>query len=107
MPSQSARASTLSVDKLQLLKSHPLFAKFRPDVLVRLCTYVATRKYRRGAIIFSRGDPGSSLYVVASGTVRISVQSPGGKDAVFNLINAGELFGEIALLDGRPRTADA
>lgn len=99
--------AALPAEKQKILKSHPLFAKFRPEVLARLCTYAATRRLKRGAMIFSRGDPGTSLFMVVSGSVKISIQSAGGKDAVFNLINAGGVFGEIALLDGKPRTADA
>jgi CRP-like cAMP-binding protein len=103
-PLQSA---ALTFEKQQVLKNHPLFAKFRPEVLARLCTYVVARKFKRGTLIFSRGDPGTCLFVVASGSIKIGVQSAGGKDAVFNLINVGGIFGEIALLDGKPRTADA
>jgi len=65
------------------------------------------RAYPRGVTIFTRGDPGNSLFAVCSGTIRIAVLSPDGRDAVFNLIGEGEIFGEIALLDGKPRTADA
>jgi CRP-like cAMP-binding protein len=54
-----------------------------------------------------KGDAGASLFAVCSGTVEVLVPSAEGKNAVINLINAGEIFGEIALLDGRPRTADA
>jgi CRP-like cAMP-binding protein len=60
-----------------------------------------------GTTIFAKGDVGASLFAVCAGTVKITNRSLDGKDAVFNLINAGEIFGEIALLDGRPRTADA
>jgi CRP-like cAMP-binding protein len=60
-----------------------------------------------GTTIFAKGDVGASLFAVCGGTVKISNRSLDGKDAVFNLINVGEIFGEIALLDGRPRTADA
>jgi CRP-like cAMP-binding protein len=60
-----------------------------------------------GTTIFERGDPGNSLFAVCAGTVKICNRSTEGKDAVFNLIKAGEIFGEIALLDGHSRTADA
>jgi CRP/FNR family transcriptional regulator, cyclic AMP receptor protein len=50
---------------------------------------------------------GTALMGVLSGTVRIGVHSAAGREAVFNLVHAGEIFGEIALLDGYLRTADA
>ena len=57
--------------------------------------------------MFHKGDVGSNLYAVFSGAVRISASSNLGKDTIFRLITPGEVFGEIALLDGRQRTADA
>jgi CRP/FNR family transcriptional regulator, cyclic AMP receptor protein len=106
-PNQPIRAPSVAVDKRQILGSHPVFGRLAPDLLNRLCTYATARKVKRGTAIFSRGDPGTCLFMVTSGTIKISIQSAGGKDAVFNLINAGGIFGEIALLDGQPRTADA
>jgi CRP-like cAMP-binding protein len=58
-------------------------------------------------VIFARGDPGICLFAVCSGTVKISTPSPTGRGAIFNLLSDGAVFGEIALLDGLPRTADA
>jgi len=54
-----------------------------------------------------RGDPGDSLYAVVTGRVRISASGPGGKEVFLNIMEAGDAFGEIALLDGSPRTATA
>ena len=62
---------------------------------------------RDSASIFRRGDPGDSMMIVLSGRVRISNAVPGGKEAIINFIDPGRLFGEIALLDGKPRSADA
>jgi CRP/FNR family transcriptional regulator, cyclic AMP receptor protein len=108
MPSrQESRRSLSASDKLALLRGHPLFGAIAPELLARLSSYATTRAVRRGDTIFSKGDPGNSLYAVCAGTVKISVPSADGKDAVFNLVGEGEIFGEIALLDGRPRTADA
>jgi CRP/FNR family transcriptional regulator, cyclic AMP receptor protein len=98
---------TKAVDKLAILRSHPLFGQLDADSLNRLQSYSHTKSIRAGTTIFERGDPGTSLFAVCRGTVKISNQSIDGKDAVFNLIFPGGIFGEIALLDGRPRTADA
>src|SRR5262249_26345289 len=69
--------------------------------------YARVERFRKGATIFHKGDPGSGLMAVLAGEVKISVPSAEGKEAVLNVIPAGSVFGEIALLDGRPRTADA
>lgn len=94
-------------DKQAILRSHPLFGQLGAATLSRLASYSHTRSFAAGTRIFEKGDSGSCLFAVCSGTVKISNQSIGGKDAVFNLISAGGIFGEIALLDGQPRTADA
>ena len=94
-------------DKRAVLRDHPLFGGLDSDTLDRLASYAHTKKINAGTTIFERGDPGTGLFAVCAGTVKISNHSADGKDAVFNLIKAGEIFGEIALLDGKPRTAEA
>jgi CRP/FNR family transcriptional regulator, cyclic AMP receptor protein len=94
-------------DKLSLLRNHPLFCDLPSGVIEHLGSYMKTRKVARGATIFAKGDPGSGLMGVLSGMVKVSVASAEGKDIVLNIFHEGEIFGEIALLDGRPRTADA
>jgi CRP-like cAMP-binding protein len=61
--------------------------------------------YEKGAVVFMRGDPGDCLCGVVTGRVRISASRPGGKEVFLNIIEPGDSFGEIALLDGQLRTA--
>jgi CRP-like cAMP-binding protein len=96
-----------SFDKRAILQNHPIFGGLGAELLDRLSSYAIPQAVRRGTTIFARGDPGTSLFAVCSGTVKISAPSPGGKDAGLNLIPGGAIFGEIAVLDGLPRTADA
>jgi CRP/FNR family transcriptional regulator, cyclic AMP receptor protein len=104
------RASTRPVrpvDRLAPLRNHPLFREFPPAVIENLGAYMTRRSVRRGATIFGKGDPGTALMAVLWGSVKISVPTSGGHQAVLNIIKPGQAFGEIALLDGQPRTADA
>jgi CRP-like cAMP-binding protein len=94
-------------NKLAVLRKHPMFCDLEPEALDQLCRYAKHSTLKRGATIVSKGDPGNSLVVVVSGTVKISISSPDGRSAILNLIGPGEIFGEVALLDGRARTADA
>jgi len=94
-------------EKLALLRRHTLFRELDPTICERLAAKAATRVSRRGTMIFAKGDAGTCLFAVMSGIVQITAASTEGKSAVFNQIRAGEIFGEIALLDGQPRTADA
>jgi len=96
-----------SSDRLALLRSHPLFRELPAPVIERLGSYMTRKTLPRGTNIFAKGDPGTGLMGVLSGTVKISVLSADGREVVLNVIHAGEIFGEIALLDGRARTADA
>src|SRR5712671_4870746 len=105
--STDARPVTGTRDRLSLLRNHPLFCDLPPAVIEHLGSYMKTRRVARGATIFAKGDPGSGLMGVLSGMVKVSVASAEGKDIVLNIFHEGEIFGEIALLDGRPRTADA
>src|SRR6478752_4195269 len=94
-------------DKLSLLRNHSLFRDLPAAVIEHLGSYMKTRKVARGTSIFAKGDPGSGLMGVLAGAVKVSVASADGKDIVLNVFREGDIFGEIALLDGRPRTADA
>jgi CRP/FNR family transcriptional regulator, cyclic AMP receptor protein len=94
-------------DKLSLLRSHPLFRDLPSAVIEHLGSYMKTRRVARGTTIFAKGDPGAGLMGVLAGSVKVSVASADGKDIVLNVFREGDVFGEIALLDGRPRTADA
>ena len=73
----------------------------------RIVDLASERLVRRGQTIFQRGDAESSMMAVLKGSVRISAGSADGKEVILNTIGVGEVFGEIALLDGKPRSADA
>jgi CRP-like cAMP-binding protein len=96
-----------SSSKLSVLRKHAYFADLQPDAFEQLCRYAKHSTLKKGTPIFSKGDPPTSLVAVISGTVKISISSPDGRNAILNLIGPGEIFGEIALLDGQVRSADA
>jgi CRP-like cAMP-binding protein len=104
---QKAQPRSVVSSTLSVLRNHPIFCDLDAGALDQLCRYAKHSTLKRGAAIFSRGDPGNSLFAVLSGTVKISISSPEGRSAILNLISAGEIFGEVAVLDGRARTADA
>jgi CRP/FNR family transcriptional regulator, cyclic AMP receptor protein len=91
----------------QALLNCTLFMAMRPEEQDRLLAMALERSVRRGRMIFQRGDAESSMMAVLKGSIRISTGSADGKEVTLNTIRAGEVFGEIALLDGRPRSADA
>ncbi len=107
LPQSNNPNSAGLTDKKALLRSHPFFTGLDSRIVERLVPHALTRKVKRGTPLFRKGDAGSNLYAVCAGAVRVSAPSDQGKDAIFNLIVPGEIFGEVAFLDGGPRTADA
>ena len=96
-----------SSSKLSVLRKHEIFSDLDNEALEQLGRYAKHTMLKRGATIFSKGDPGNSLYAVVAGTVKISISSPDGRNAILNLVGPGETFGEMSVLDGQTRSADA
>lgn len=107
MLGRETQAKGTSFDRQKLLQEHPLFSGLPAEIIERLASYAVVKEVKRGTTIFSKGDVGNSLFAVCEGTVKMTSPSADGKDAVFNWMNQGAIFGEIALLDGRTRTANA
>ena len=85
----------------------PLFANLDEESLRELEHAVRPRSFRAGEIIFHRDDPGQMLYVIKQGKVRIYITSPDGQEVTLAVFGPGDYFGEMAILDGRPRSASA
>lgn len=79
----------------------------RADDLARLASFVEARRFAAGEHVFSEGDPSDTLYLVAEGEVRISRHIPGLGPEALAILEQGELFGEMAWIDQKPRSADA
>ena len=94
-------------ERRQILRRGPLFARLPNEEIDAILKYAAIRRYAANAQIVCKGDPGSTMMAVLRGRVVIRAPSSEGKEVILNIINAGEIFGEIALLDGKERTADA
>jgi CRP-like cAMP-binding protein len=94
-------------DSKALLRAHAIFGGLDSAQIERLSGLAHLNRVAAGTTLFAKGDPGTALYAVAAGTVKIVVPSIDGREAMFTLLHAGEIFGEIALLDGMSRTADA
>src|SRR5687767_3955834 len=84
-----------------------LFADLTAEELADLAAKLRSRRYAKGEVVFLCGDPGTSLCIVEAGRIRLGVSSPEGKARTLSLLGPGDFFGELALLDGQPRSADA
>ena len=92
-------------EKQKLFEGHAFFGV--PDDVDAPLVHARSVRYPAGGIIFARGSPGRSMMAVLNGSVRISTTSPQGREVVLAILQAGEIFGEMALLDGGDRAADA
>ncbi len=93
--------------KHDALLASPFFQHMSAEELDEIIGFASERRVAKGAVIFTKGDPGTSMMAVMAGRVRVSSISSDGREVTLNVIGAGEIFGEIALLDGKPRSADA
>jgi CRP/FNR family transcriptional regulator, cyclic AMP receptor protein len=94
-------------DGHRLLMECPLFKPLEEEVRHQLAARARRCRFRAGEVIFHMGSEGQSMMAVLTGRVRISIPSPQGKQVVLADLPGGEIFGEISLLDGRGRSADA
>lgn len=104
---RSATSSTVPKDVHDLLKDCALLRKLSSADQDALVAQSRLRRFDAGETIFSIGSHVNSMMAVLSGNVKISVSSPDGRELLLAILHPGEVFGEIALLDGKERSADA
>jgi CRP/FNR family transcriptional regulator, cyclic AMP receptor protein len=92
---------------LSFLKSHTFFGGLPDAALAGLIRKGHVKKFSKGGIIFRRGDPGDTLMVMVSGRIKIANVNADAKEVVLNFLEPGDINGEIAVLDGNARSANA
>jgi CRP/FNR family cyclic AMP-dependent transcriptional regulator len=90
-----------------VLSMNPLFADLGADALKRISALCHTQHLGAGEVLFQKGDEGNALFGIRRGQIRIETGASDGSRLTLNFQGAGDLFGEIAVLDGQSRTADA
>jgi CRP/FNR family transcriptional regulator, cyclic AMP receptor protein len=91
----------------EVLSKVPAFANLAPRELKEVAVIVHKREYRSGEPVFYQGDPGLGMYIVKDGEVSIVIQGKDGNERELALFGDGDFFGELALLDESPRSANA
>jgi CRP/FNR family cyclic AMP-dependent transcriptional regulator len=91
----------------RLLGNCVLFSGLSAEERAAIVARARIRSFNAGETVFTIGSPGDQMMAVLGGTVRISVPSPDGKELLLTIIQPGEVFGELAVLDGKERSADA
>jgi len=91
----------------QLLDNCVLFSSLSPDERAAISARARIRTYKAGETVFAIGSAGDQMMALLRGTIRISVPFAEGKELFLAIIHPGEIFGELAVLDGNARSADA
>jgi CRP/FNR family cyclic AMP-dependent transcriptional regulator len=89
------------------LKQVPLFRALPPGEALRMATLLKKQTLRKGDTLFREGQEGTALYIIIAGKIKISRQSRDGDEMILAVLGRGDFCGEMALLDGLPRSADA
>jgi CRP/FNR family transcriptional regulator, cyclic AMP receptor protein len=90
-----------------LLNQVPLFRSLRAEDIGRLASFLRRLDFRKGEVLCSNGEEGDTLFIIISGKIKISRKSRSGDEMILAFLSAGDFCGEMALLDGLPRSADA
>ena len=91
----------------EFLTTVPIFSKLKPEDLEPLAGKLRRRNYRKGEVILHQEDPADRMHIIVEGSIRISITSDDGREKDLALLQRGECFGEMALLDGSTRSATA
>lgn len=96
-----------ALDIKSSLQNVPLFNDLDGAELEALCSLCRTRAVSRGNVIFYEDDPGTSCYIIVKGKVKIVVNADDGREHILGVLQDGDFFGEMSLIDGQPRSASA
>lgn len=88
-----------------LLKNISLFSGLKPAELGAISKFAVKKAYPRLTVIISEGDETNSLYIIHSGSVKVTLRSEEGKEVILSILRAGDFFGELAIIDDEPRSA--
>jgi CRP/FNR family transcriptional regulator, cyclic AMP receptor protein len=94
-------------DVTSILRQTSLLGSVPDEELKALAAISRLRNFRRGQVVFTRSDPGDTVVVVVSGRVKVTVRSADGGELTLAVIPPGGLLGELGVVDGGPRSADA
>jgi CRP/FNR family transcriptional regulator/CRP/FNR family cyclic AMP-dependent transcriptional regulator len=89
----------------ELLAKVELFSELDPDELLRVADVTQTRTLDKDEVVFHAGDPAMAVFIISEGKVKVVVTSSDGKDFILTVLGAGQVFGEMALLESAPRSA--
>lgn len=106
-PSASTGTAGPPPGRTSLLQGFPIFSALSPESLADLALVMREQRWGAGKLIFSRGDIGDHMFAILSGRIRLALANAKGREIVLRTLGPGDILGEMALIDGEPRSADA
>ena len=97
--------SASSEDTIALLRRVPVFSTLAPEDLAQVAEVAVPRRFEAGEVVFKEGDEGTTCYIVRSGKARAIREHPDGRSITLAHFSPGDIFGEMAMLDGERRSA--
>ena len=98
--------TSVSLDRItEFLATVPLFRELERSAVRGFAEHTREQRFAKGAVIVTEGDPGDAMYVVRSGEVKVVLSRDDGREVILNVLTVGAHFGELSLIDGRPRSA--
>lgn len=95
------------MSSLEFLRQVPLFQSLSKADTEKLAAVLRRQSLKKGEALFRKGTEGTTLYIIVEGAIKIVLPSRMGSEVILAIFSEGDFFGEMALLDGRPRSADA
>lgn len=95
----------MTATPVDVLRRVPLFASLADGELAAFAPHLRERRFPRGSMIIMQGDPGDSLFLLASGQVKVILIGEDGREVILSVLGPGSFFGEMSLLDNEPRSA--
>ena len=91
---------------ISLLRKVPLFEGLKDEDLDAIAKVTITRSYSKDQIIIFAEEEGDSLFIIEKGRVKVCIVSEDGREVILSMLGEGAVFGELSLLDGKPRSAN-
>ncbi|MDC4203983.1 MAG: Crp/Fnr family transcriptional regulator [Candidatus Manganitrophus sp.] len=92
-------------DRQLVLRHVPFFQDLSAEELAKLAPLLREASYRKNEVLFRTNDPGNTLFILRSGRVKVTLTDRHGREVILRVLQPGEIFGEMAVLDGYPRSA--
>ncbi|MCK5830366.1 MAG: Crp/Fnr family transcriptional regulator [Methylococcales bacterium] len=94
------------MDTIEILKGNDLFNELDEKELLAIAALTKIRKVAKNTFVINAGDSDSSMYIIKQGSVNVKVANEDGKEMILTTLKQGDQFGELSLLDAKPRSAD-